>query len=156
MDFPVGGVREKFAGEGLSKVIVRCSVLLIVNLSCMSCKKHTLSIQAVNHSLSMVCGLETFCTSCNTVLNSTLSSDRIGETQATNSSFIVVRPVVSATMDMGVRYAGLEKFSRYLDMPVMTRNIFLKHQNVISDASMHVVNDVMCESAQIACNVYKT
>ena len=103
----------------------------------------------------MVCGLETYCTSCDTVLNLTLSSDRIGETQASNSLFVVVRSVVSATMDMGVGYAGLEKFSRYLDMPMMTRNTFLKHQNVISDASMRVVNDVMCESAQIVRNVYK-
>ena len=92
---------------------------------------------------------------CDMVLNSTFSSDRIGETQASNSLFVVVRSVVSATMDMGVGYAGLEKFSRYLDMPVMTRNTLLKHQNVISDASMHVVNDVMCESAQIVRNVYK-
>ena len=60
-----------------------------------------------------------------------------------------------ATMDMGVRYAGLEKFSCYLDMPVMTRNNFIKYQNVISDANMCVVNDVMCVSAQIVRNVYK-
>ena len=156
-DFPVEGVHEEVAGEGLSTVIVRCAVLpsLVANLSCTSCKKRTLSIRAVDRTLGMVCGLETFCTSCDTVLNSTLSSDRIGETQATNSPFVVVRSVVSATMDMGVGYAGLEKFSRYLDMPVMTRNTFIRHQNVISEASMRVVNDVMCESAKIVRNVYK-
>ena len=156
-DFPVEGVHEEDAGEELSTIIVRCAVLpsLVANLPCTSCKKRTLSIRAVHRTLGMVCGLETYCTSCDTVLNSTLSSDRIGETQASNSPFVVVRSVVSATMDMGVGYAGLEKFSRYLDMPMMTRNTFLKHQNVISDASMRVVNDVICESAQIVRNVYK-
>ena len=152
-DFPVEGVREEDAGEGLSTVIVHCAVLssLVANQSCTSCKKHTLSIRAVYRTLR----LETFCTSCNMVLNSTLSSDQIGETQATNSPFVVMWSVISATMDMGAGYAGLEKFSRYLDMPVMTRNTFLKHQNVISDTSMLVVNDVMCVSALIVRNVYK-
>ena len=98
-------------------------------------------------------GLGTFCTSCDTVLNSTLSSDRIGETQATNSLFIVVQRC--CLCNMGVGYAGLEKVSHYLIMLVMTRNTFIRHQNVISDASMCVVNDAMCESAQIVCNVYK-
>ena len=137
--FPVEGVREEDAGEDLSTVIVRCAVLpsLVANLPCTSCKKCTLSIRAVDRTLGMVCGLETFCTS------STLSSDRIGEIQMTKSPFVVLRSVVSATMDMGVGYAGLVKFSRYLDMPVMTRNTFLKHQNVITNASMCVANDIV-------------
>ena len=155
--FPVEGVREEDAGEDLSTVIVRCAVLpsLVANLPCTSCKKCTLSIRAVDRTLGMVCGLETFCTSCDKVLSSTLSSDRIGEIQMTKSPFVVLRSVVSATMDMGVGYAGLVKFSRYLDMPVMTRNTFLKHQNVITNASMCVANDIVCESAQIVRHVYK-
>ena len=66
----------------------------------------------------MVCGRETFRS----------TSEWIEETQATNALFVVVRSVDSATMDMGVGYAGLEKFFDILDMPVMTRKTFLKHQ----------------------------
>ena len=51
-----------------------------------------------------------------------------------NFLFVVLRSVVSAMMDMGVGYAGVVKFSRYLNIPVMTKNMFLKHQNVITDA----------------------
>ena len=155
--FPVEGVCEEDAGEDLSTVIVRCAVLpsLVANLPCTSCKKCTLSTRAVDRTLGMVFGLETFCTSCDKVLSLTLSSDCIGEIQATNSPFVVLRSVVSATMDMGVGYAGLVKFSRYFDMPVMTRNTFFKCQLVINNASLRVAHDVVCESAQIVRHVYK-
>ena len=68
------------------------------------------SIRAVDRTLGMVCGLETFCTSCNKVINVTLSSDHIEGTQATNVPFVVVRSAVSATMDMSVGYSGFVKF----------------------------------------------
>ena len=65
-------------------VVVHCAVLpsLVANLPCTLCRKRTLSIRAVDHTLVMVCGLETFCTSCDKVINATLSSDCIDGTQA--------------------------------------------------------------------------
>ena len=128
---------------------------LVANLPCMLCRKRTLSIRAVDCTLGMVCGLETFCTSCDKVINETLSSDRIDGTQATNVPFVVVRSAVSATMDMGVGYSGLVKFCRYLDMPVMHHTTYITHETAITNASMRVANDVMCESAQIVSRVYK-
>ena len=100
---------ETDADGDLSTVLVRCAVLpsLVVNLLCTLCRKHTLSTPAVDCTLNMVCGLETFCTSCDKVINTTLSSDCIDVTQATNVPFVVVRSAVSATMDMGVGYSGL-------------------------------------------------
>ena len=76
-------VEDKKDPDGdLSTVLVRCAVLpsLVANLPCTLCRKHTLSIRAVNCTLGMVCGLETFCTSCDKVINATLSSDSIDGT----------------------------------------------------------------------------
>ena len=141
----------------LSTVLVRCAVLpsLVANLPCTLCRKRTLSIRAVDRTLGMVCRLETVCTSCDKVINATLSSDRTDGTQATNAPFVVVRSAVSATMDMGVGYSGLVKFCRYLDMPVMHHTTYITHETAITNASMRVANDVMCESAQIVRRVYK-
>ena len=103
---------ETDADGDLSTVFVHCAVLpsLVANLPCTLCRKRTLSIRAVDHTLGMVCGLETFCTSCDKVINVTLSSDHIDGTQATNVPFVMLRSAVSATMDMGVGYSGLVKF----------------------------------------------
>ena len=103
---------ETDADGDLSTVLVRCAVLpsLVANLLCTLCRKHTLSTPAVDRtapSAWCTCGLETFCTSCDKVINATLSSDCIDGTQATNVPFVVVRSAVSATMDMGVGYSGL-------------------------------------------------
>ena len=114
---------ETDADGDLSTVLVRCAVLpsLVVNLPCMLCTKRTLSIRAVDRILGMVCGLETFCTSCDKFINATMSSGRIDGTQATNVPFVVVRSAVSAMMDMGVGYSGLVKFilqcQRLLTLP---------------------------------------
>ena len=103
---------ETDADGDLSTVLVRCAVLpsLVANLLCTLCRKHTLALHPScrpHRTLGMVCGLETFCTSCDKVINATLSSDCIDGTQATNVPFVVVRSAVSATMDMGVGYSGL-------------------------------------------------
>ena len=83
---------ETDAVGDLSIVFVRCAVLpsLVANLPCTlsTChlglcrRKRTLSIRAVDRTLGMGCGLETFCTSCDKVINATLSSDYIDGTQA--------------------------------------------------------------------------
>ena len=60
---------ETDADADLSTVLVRCAVLpsLVANLPC---------------TLGMVYGPETFCTSCDKVINATLSTDCIDGTQA--------------------------------------------------------------------------
>ena len=75
---------ETDAVGDLSTVLVRCAVLpsLAVNLPCTLYRKRTLSIRAVDCTLGMVCGLETFCTSCDKVINATLSPDCIDGTEA--------------------------------------------------------------------------
>ena len=101
---------ETDADGDLSTVLVCCAVLpsLVANLLCTLCRKHTLHPSCRQHrTIGMVCGLETFCTSCDKVINATLSSDCIDGTQAMNVPFVVVRSAVSATMDMGVGYSGL-------------------------------------------------
>ena len=67
-------VDETDADGDLSTVLVRCAVLLslVANLPCTLCRKRTLSIRAVDRTLGMVCGLETFFTSCDKVINATL------------------------------------------------------------------------------------
>ena len=79
--FPDEG--EGDTGTDMSTVLVHCAMLplLVASLPCTSCQRRTLSIRAVDRTLGMVCGLETFCTSCDKVVNSTLSSDRIGGAQ---------------------------------------------------------------------------
>ena len=76
---------ETDADGDFSTVLVCCAVLpsfvAVANLPCALCRKHTLSIRAVDRTLGMVCGLETFCTSCDKVINATLSSDCIDGTQ---------------------------------------------------------------------------
>ena len=90
----------------LSTVLVRCALLpsLVANLPCAllgSISLHSLPSCRPHSTLGMVCSLETFCTSCDKVINATLSSDCIDGTQATYVPFVVVRSAVSATMDMG-------------------------------------------------------
>ena len=66
---------ETDADGDLSTVLVRCAVLpsLVANLLCTLCRKHTLHPSCRPHrTLGMVCGLETFCTSCDKVINATV------------------------------------------------------------------------------------
>ena len=103
---------ETDADGDFSTVFVHCAMLpsLVANLPCTLYRKRTLSIRAVDRTLGRVCGLETFCTSCDKVINATLSSDRIDGTQATNIPFVVVKSAVWATMDMGIGHSGLVTF----------------------------------------------
>ena len=97
---------------------------LVKNLICTVCGQCNLTIRAVDRELDMVSKLETFCTGGDQVINSTLSSDRIGSSYATNLLYVVVRSAVSASMDM--------QDCCYLDMPVMTANTFNKHMKAIT------------------------
>ena len=138
-------------------VSVRSSVLpsLVKDLPCPLCTACSLTIRVANCNLGIVSMLETYCTTCEKVVNSTHSSDRVGASHSTKVPFTVTRSAVLATMDMGVGNAGLVKFCRCLDSPAMHHKTYTTHSKAITTASMEVVTDVLCESAQIVRKVYK-
>ena len=137
--------------------IVRSSVLpsLVKDLPCPLCTAGSLTIRVANCNLGIVSMLETYCTTCEQVVNSTHSSDCVGASHSTKVPFTVKRSAVLATMDMGVGNAGLVKFCRCLDTPAMHHKTYSTHSKAITTASMEVVTDVLCESAQIVRKVYK-
>ena len=100
----------------IAAAIVRTTMLsaLVENLACTLCGSRTLIIRATDENLGMICKLRTFCTTCEEVINSTHSSDRVGGSRSSRVPFVVTR---SAAMDAGVGYAALDKFCRFLDMP---------------------------------------
>ena len=103
----------------------------------------------------MVCCLETFCTECGAVLNSTLSSDRLVSPAAGNAPFVVSRQVVAATMDMGVGHAGLVKLCRFLDMEPMHHSSYAKHMVAVSEANKEVVTRLMDDAAITIRQAYR-
>ena len=96
---------------------------LVKGLACLECMSPSLKIRAVSHRLGVVSAYETWCTECDAVINSTLSSDRLDRATAGNAPFVVVRQAVAATMDMGVGHAGLMKLCRFLDMMPMIPSV---------------------------------
>ncbi|KAI0225869.1 hypothetical protein LSAT2_023381 [Lamellibrachia satsuma] len=101
----------------ITTVIARCAVLsaLVKGLLCLQCGAASLVIRT-RDLLGIVSVMETCCTECGAVLNSTLSSDRIEGSTSGNIAFFVTRQTVAAFMDMGVGHGGLVKFCRFLDM----------------------------------------
>ena len=89
----------------------------------------------------MVCCLETFCTECGMVLNSTLSSDRLDNSTAGNVPFVMSRQVVAATMDMGVGHVGLVKLCRFLDMEPMHHSTYNKHMLAVREVVTRLMDD---------------
>ena len=57
--------------------------------------------------------METVYIECDTVLNSTMTSDRIDGSSSGNVPFVVVRQAVAASVAMDVGHAGLIKLSIY-------------------------------------------
>ena len=101
----------------------------------------------------MVCCLETFCTECGTVLNSTLSSDRLDNSTAGNVPFVVSRQAVAATLDMGLGHAGLP--CRFLDMEPMHHFSYSKHMLAVSEANREVVTRLMEDAAVTIRRAYR-
>ena len=136
-----------------STLLIRTAMLpaLVESMPCKSCRQCSVTIRVVNCELGMVCCLECVCTSCGEVNGSTKTS----ETIANSKSHVVVRSAVSATMDMGVGHAGLMKFCRYMDMPVMHHSTYHSHVKIITAASMQVANDVICEAAETVRSVHR-
>ena len=67
---------------------------LVRGLACTECSEPTVKIRAIKRRVGLVCLLETYCTTCGAVLNSTLSSDRCDDEKAGNVPFVVVGCVV--------------------------------------------------------------
>ena len=66
---------------------------------------------------------------------------------------LVIRSVISATMDMGVGNAGLVKLGRHLDMNVPTGKTYVKHPKEISHANMVATASVI-EAVQVVRKLY--
>ena len=136
-----------------STLLIRTAMLpaLVESMPCKSCRQCSVNIRVVNCELGMVCCLECVCTSCGEVNGSTKTSETIGDSK----SHVVVRSAVSATMDMAVGHAGLVKFCRYMDMPVMHHSTYHSNVKIITAASMQVANDVICEAAETVRCVHR-
>ncbi|KAK2180843.1 hypothetical protein NP493_423g02053 [Ridgeia piscesae] len=129
---------------------VRCCMMsaLVRGLACTECSEPTLKIRAIDRRLGLVCLLETYCTTCGAVLNSTLSSDRVEEEKAGNVPFVVVRQAVAATMDMGVGHAGLVKLCRFMDMEPLQHKSYSRHVKAVTAANMTVVSSLFDDAAK--------
>lgn len=128
---------------------------LVKGLLCLECGAASLVIRVTDHRLGLVAAMETVCTECDTVLNSTLTSDRIEGSTAGNVPFSVVRQAVAASMDMGVGHAGLVKLCRFLDMKPLTHTSFTKHTHAICDANKVVVTRMLDDAASVVRRVYR-
>ena len=128
---------------------------LVEGLCCTSCGCSSLAIRVGDSKLGLVNSLETYCTSCEGVINSTLTSDRLGGQTAGNVPFVVHRSAVSATMDMGVGYSGLVKLCRFLDMDCMHHKTYATHVKEVADANMVVASTVLDDAAKVVRRMYQ-
>lgn len=138
--------------DQLKTTILRCNVMseLVKDLPCTLCGCDTLVIRPVDCNLGLVCQLQTYCTLCETAINSTYSSDRLGGLTSSNAPFVVTRSVVSATMDMGVGYSGITKLSRHLNMNGMCRDTYMRHVKAITDAYVETITTVVDDAKKAA------
>ena len=146
---------DETGSDTISTVIARVDKLseLVAGLPCPFCRNITLAVRAVNCALGLVCQLQTYCTSCHEVINTTYSSDRIGGT-AGHLPFVVTRAVVSASMDMGVGHSGIVKLCRYLDMNTIGQKTFDTHSQEIVEASIVVADTILTDAAKVVRQVY--
>ena len=138
-------------------MLVRTVVLtkLVEGLCCTSCGCSSLAIRVGDSTLGLVSSLETYCTSCEIVINCTLTSDRLGGQTAGNVPLVVNRSAVSATMDMGEGYSGLVKLYRYLDMDCMHHKTYATHVKEVAEANMVVATKVLTDAAKVVRRVYQ-
>ena len=99
-----------------------------------------------------MCLLETYCTSCESVLK--YSSDRVSGVAASNVPFVVTRSVVSATMDMGVGYGGLVRLCRHFDMSAMTSKMYTSRVKVVASASMVATSSLLDDAVEVVRSTY--
>ena len=128
---------------------------LLKGLACLECMSPSLKICATRHRLGVASAYETWCTECDAVINSTLSSDRIDGSTAKNAPSVVVRQAVAATMDMGVGHAGLTKLCRFLDMVPMSQSTYMEHMLAVKVANKLAVKRVFDDAATTIRRVYR-
>ena len=104
----------------------------------MECGAASLVIRVADHRLGLVVAMAPVCTECDTVLNSTLTSDHIDGSSSENVPFVIVRQAVAASMDMGVGHAGLVKLCRFLNIKPLTHISYTKHTHAICEANKSV------------------
>ena len=98
--------------------------------------------------------MESVCIECDTVLNSTMTSDRIDGSSSGNVPFVVVRQAVAASVDMDVGHAGLIKLSISKQKP-LTHTSYTKHSHAICEANKIVVTRMLDDAATVICRVYR-
>ena len=111
-------------------------------------------IRVIDRRLGLVAAMETFCTGCNTVVNSTLSSDRIEGSTSGNMPFFTVRQAIVGSIDMGVGHSGLVKLCRLLDMAPVHHKTFARHSRAICDANKMVVTGLFDDAERVVRRVY--
>ena len=99
--------------------------------------------------------METVCTECDTVLNSTLTSDRTDGSYSGNVLFVIVRQALAASMDMGVGHAGLVKLCRFLNVKPLTHTSYTKHTHAICEANKIVVTRMLDDADTVVRHVYR-
>ena len=101
----------------VTTVLVRATVLpnLVNGLICPDCGAALLVIRVIDCRLLIV-AMEMYCTGCDNVVNSTLSSDRIKRSTSGDVPFFTVRQVITGAIDMGVGHHGLVKLCCFLDI----------------------------------------
>ena len=141
----------------IETAFVRCCMMsaLVRGLACTECSESTLKIRAIDRRLGLACLLQTYCTTCGAVLNSTLSSDRVDDEKAGNVPFVVVRQAVAATMDMGVGHAGLVKLCRFMDMEPLQHKSYSRHVKAVTTANMTVVSSLFDDAANTVRQMYR-
>ena len=146
----------KTAGD-ITTVITRLGVLStpVKGLRCLECGAASLVIRIADHRLGLVAAMETVCTECDTVFNSTLTSDGINGSSSGNVLFVVVRQAVAASMDMGVGHAGLVKWCRYLNVKPLTHTSYTKHTHAVCEANKIVVTRMLDDAATVVRRFYR-
>ena len=120
----------------------------------MECGAASLAIRVADHRLGLVAAMETVCTECDTVLNSTLTSNRIDGSSSGNVPFVVVRHAVAASINFGVGHAGLIKLCRYINIKPLTHTSYTKHLHAICEANKIVVTRMLDDAATVIRRVY--
>ena len=141
---------DNTSSNRISRDIARVNKLseIVAGLPCPSCRCNTLAVHAVNCALGLVCQRQTYCMSCDAIIISTHSSNRITG-NAGHLPFVVTRAVASASLDMVVGHSGIVKLCRYLDMNALNHTTFAVHSRAIVEAGMVVANNILTDAAKI-------
>ena len=99
-----------------TRVLVRAAANIVKGLLCQDFGAVLHVIRVIDRRLGFVAVMEIFCTECDSVINSTLSSDRIEGSTSGIEPFFTEWYAVAGSIDMGMGHSGLLKLCRFLDM----------------------------------------